>query len=208
MVDKKQLVELDVERINIVDNEGKVQMVLTNAKRMPDPVVLGKNLQRNAPPSAGIIFYNQDGDECGGLVFGNEGGALLFDAYQNDQVLGLTYFRSEDGKDAKGVYIWDRPEPLTPEILDELQEVGKLEDGAEKKQRLKHLMESGVFGFSRLFVGKNAQGESTVNLRDSQGRDRIRLRVDAEDVPRLEFLDEDGVVTYSIPPKEEKIKKP
>lgn len=33
------------------------------------------------------------------------------------------------------------------------------------------------------------------------GRPRIRMRVDQDDVPRLEFLNENGEVVYSLPPQ-------
>jgi hypothetical protein len=38
-----------------------------------------------------------------------------------------------------------------------------------------------------------------VSLRDRTGKDRLRLSVDADNEPHLEFLDEKGAVTQRIP---------
>ncbi|XRG80205.1 hypothetical protein V5E38_07850 [Rossellomorea sp. GAMAL-10_SWC] len=53
----------------------------------------------------------------------------------------------------------------------------------------------------RAFVGKNSKGEITVQLSDSKGKPRIRMVVDEYDIPRMEFLDGEGKVTYKIPPE-------
>lgn len=53
--------------------------------------------------SRGVIFYDDEGDECGGLVFGGRhvdgghsaGGALLFDQFKQDQVIGLVHEDNE-----------------------------------------------------------------------------------------------------------------
>lgn len=47
------------------------------------------------------------------------------------------------------------------------------------------------------------RGSVGVKLSDSKGQERIRLVVDADDVPRMEFLNEKGEVIYSLPPKQQ-----
>ena len=42
-------------------------------------------------------------------------------------------------------------------------------------------------------------GEAVIRLSDRQGRERLRIVVD--DVPRLEFLNEQGEVVYRLPPE-------
>jgi len=44
-------------------------------------------------------------------------------------------------------------------------------------------------------------GAATIVLSDAQGKPRLRLAVDADGNPRLEFLDETGKVTARIPEK-------
>ena len=62
--------EIDVQRINVIEPDGKVRMVISNKTRAPDAVLGGKTFKRQGGNSAGIIFYNEEGDEDGGLVFG------------------------------------------------------------------------------------------------------------------------------------------
>src|SRR6185436_1955250 len=67
---KNKVEELDVERINIVEKDGKVKLVIANKDRFPDPIIDGKTYpMRQGGKTAGMIFYNDKGDECGGLSF-------------------------------------------------------------------------------------------------------------------------------------------
>src|SRR6478609_9315429 len=60
--------EIDVERINIVEKTGKLRMVISNGERQHPGIVDGKTLpKRYREP--GMIFFNTDGDECGGLIY-------------------------------------------------------------------------------------------------------------------------------------------
>ncbi len=66
--------EITAERINIVESNGKLRMVISNQKRQHPGIMDGKVIaQRDR--EAGMIFFNTDGDECGGLTFeGNKNG--------------------------------------------------------------------------------------------------------------------------------------
>src|SRR5437899_2795388 len=63
--------EVTVERINVVDANGTRRMVITNKDRMPNEFVTrsGKTGHRSGEPSAGILFYNDEGHENGGLIW-------------------------------------------------------------------------------------------------------------------------------------------
>jgi hypothetical protein len=85
---KAEFTEIDVERINIVEKDGKLKMVLSNSERQHPGLFDGKTYSaRTRPP--GILFFNEKGDECGGLVFkGNQndgkadaGALLAFDSF-------------------------------------------------------------------------------------------------------------------------------
>ena len=71
-------------------------------------------------------------------------------------------------------------------------------EGPEKEAARKSLRESG-FSPTRIFVGKNREREAKVTLYDAKGNARINMIVYAAGVPRLDFLDEGGKVTYSMP---------
>src|SRR5262245_54562292 len=70
---KDRVDELTVERLNVVEKNGQLIAVIANQARMPDPITNGKAFKTERPP--GMIFYNGEGDECGGLVFGTSSGA-------------------------------------------------------------------------------------------------------------------------------------
>src|SRR5687768_13898962 len=59
--------ELTAERINIVDRDGTLRLVISNKDRMHPGVIGGKVIQR-ARPVAGLLFFNDHGDEAGGLT--------------------------------------------------------------------------------------------------------------------------------------------
>jgi hypothetical protein len=61
----------------------------------------------------------------------------------------------------------------------------------------------GELGRERLFVGSQ-DGTAHIELRDKQGRVRVRLYVDAKDVARIEFLDNDGKLIAGYPSAESK----
>jgi len=97
---KKKIKEIDVERINIVEKDGRLRMVISNSERYPAPMLQGKVIgKRQVKWGGGIIFYNDEQDECGGLGFGGgrqgAGAGLFFDQYKQDQIVGLFYNEGE-----------------------------------------------------------------------------------------------------------------
>src|SRR5262245_44864520 len=67
----KKFEEIDVERINIVEKDGKLRMVISNEGRQHPGIVNGKPIKRDGPRPPGMIFFDHTGDEMGGLVFGD-----------------------------------------------------------------------------------------------------------------------------------------
>src|SRR3970040_704476 len=64
---KTRLAELDVERINIVEPDGKLRMVISNRPRSTGPIYKGKPFGYAGGGRPGIIFFNDEGTENGGL---------------------------------------------------------------------------------------------------------------------------------------------
>jgi len=58
--------EIDVERINIVEKDGTLKMVISNKARQHPGIVNGKVIERKNQRPPGMIFFNQLGDEMGG----------------------------------------------------------------------------------------------------------------------------------------------
>jgi len=205
---KQKIDELTVERLNVVEKNGQLIAVLANRDRMPDPITNGKAFKTERPP--GMIFYNGEGDECGGLVFGASSGAraragdrygayggFTLDQYQQSQAIGLVY-NDHSGTREVGLKVWDRPETPQSEFIERGEAIRKMADGPEKQAARKNLSEAN-FSPTRIFVGKSKEREAKVTLYDAKGNARINMMVDAAGVPRLDFLDEKGKVTYSLP---------
>ncbi|HVF55553.1 MAG TPA: hypothetical protein VM934_05335 [Pyrinomonadaceae bacterium] len=198
---KQKFEEIDVERINIVEKDGRLRFVFTNEARMPDARAAGKDLTRDK--THGIFFYNDDGDEAGGLVFSNKkkadggyeaSGGLTIDQYQQDQTVGLQYIDS-NGTRRAGLVVWDRPTMSLPEQIERLEAARKMKDGPEKQAELKALR-----GAARVYVGRSRDdGASAVQLYDASGKLRLRMEVSADGVPKLEFLDANGKVIQTLP---------
>src|SRR5216683_2782051 len=205
---KQKFDEITVERLNVVEKNGQLVAVIANTDRMPDPIVGGKTFKTERPP--GMIFYNGVGDECGGLVFGAATGenvragdkygayaGFTFDQYKQSQAIGLIY-NDHSGNREVGMKVWDRPETSQSEFMERGDVIRKMPEGPEKEAARKSMRESG-FSPTRIFVGKNKEREAKVTLYDAKGNARINMIVDATGLPRLDFLDENGKVTYSMP---------
>lgn len=195
--------EIEARQVRIVDEDGTLRMVLA-VPPLPDATYRGKPMVQQNRQEAGLIFYNDEGTECGGLTFHGKsvdgkpdaGMILAFDQYESDQVLFLQYTQV-DKKRGYGLSVWDRPMTPINELVEKQKTVLDMPDGPDKQSEIQKLQE----GHSqRLFVGRTDSGEVCLYLMDSKGRPRVRVAVDSEDVPKMEFMDADGKVTYSVPP--------
>ena len=63
--------EIDVERINIIEKDGTVKMVITNVNRFPNAndKINGKLTNETRKKRSGMLFFNEDGIECGGFIY-------------------------------------------------------------------------------------------------------------------------------------------
>ena len=110
--------EIKVGQIKVVEPDGTLRMTISNQDRAPNGVINGKEFGgREGGNAAGIIFYNNNGDECGGLCYESKRmpdgsvqafASLTFDRYQQDQVMCLQMI-DEHGQVATGLSLWDRP---------------------------------------------------------------------------------------------------
>ncbi len=101
--------EIQVHRINVVEPDGTLRMVISDRDRLPGVIVKGKESPKVDRPGAGMLFYNNEGTENGGLVFGghrNEKGeivdsgvSLSFDKYgQGSQIVQLAGVDDKDNQ--------------------------------------------------------------------------------------------------------------
>lgn len=190
--------EITVERINVVEPDGKLKMVISNSEKQHPGMFDGDILmERNRPP--GIIFFNEEQDEVGGLIYrGNKddgaGMVLSFDQYKNDQVMQMQYQRNKNGKQKYGVNIWDRPEKFTlPRLISAMDSLKK--EGVSNKQMMEVLQDMNdgdPISAQRLFTGKDYNEQVGVFIKDEFGNDRINLFIDKNNEPKFQILDKDG----------------
>ena len=204
----KSLGEITVERINVVDANGTLRMVISNKDRQHPGVMDGVTIDRPRP-YAGMLFFNDEGDEVGGLTYtgtvaggrGRANAGIMFDQLKQDQTIGITYVEG-NGQRSAGLQVWDRSDTVRlSELISKLNAANKLPAGAERDAALAKVRAEAPPGPRRLFVGKTQDKASTVVLSDADGRPRLRLTVDATGNPRIEFLDEAGKVVTRIPEK-------
>lgn len=167
--------EITVQRINVVEPDGTLRMVISDHAKLPGIIVRGKE-QAFDRPQAGMLFYNEEGSENGGLIFGgrrnskgevvDSGGSLSFDKYDANQIVQLAGVDDKEDRFA-GLAVSD--------------------SAATGSNR-------------RLWAGSSEDGSSVVALMDAKGKKRIAMEVTADGTPRLYFLDADGKVTNQITP--------
>jgi len=205
--------EITVQRINVVENNGMTRMVISNKDLSPEVLFHGKGL---TPPISGqnrpgLIFYNDEGTENGGLVFmghtDSNGkysatGHFSFDQYNQNQVLYLQY-ADNNGHQNTGLHIDDwQDKPTFSQFREKYKNAQKLPNGPEKDSLLKRLMqpkiEQRAFA-QRVFVGKDGDKNAMVILADRNGKPRLQLVVDSNGTSKINFLDKYGHITFSLP---------
>ncbi len=167
--------EIDVGRINIVEKDGQIKMVISNRERFPDPgnVVTGKFQKRAGLKSPGITFYNEKGDECGGLIYTSKeepdgkylsGSLLALDKYNGDQVMGMQY-EEANGKRIVGLNIWDQPDVPVAEQRSNYDAAKKLSPGPEQDTLMQKARAA-----QRVFIGRGLDRAAKLTLSDANGR--------------------------------------
>lgn len=196
---------ITVQRLDVVDANGTLRMVISNKDRMHPGQLDGKVIDRPRPV-AGMLFFNEAGDEVGGLTYtGREvngvrqaNAGIMFDQYKQDQTIGFSYSEG-GGRRSAGFQVWDRPDAGLGELIDKLNAANKIEDRAERDKSLAAIRAAAPPAPRRVFVGKNGERAATVSLADANGKPRLTLTVDAAGNPRIEFLDEAGKVVSRLP---------
>lgn len=202
--------EIDVERINVREPDGKLRLVISDRARSPGPIARGKPFGYPGGTRPGLIFFNDEETENGGLVFEGRtedgrhsaGAQLSFDQYDQDQVVYLTY-QDQNGKRVMGLNVADRADiPITEQVA-AMDSVNRMPDGPAKTAARQRLFgaHDGVPVFApRVFVGRDQSRTAVLRLSDPMGRPRLRMSVDSTGAARIEFLDAQGRVVQQIPP--------
>ena len=191
---------IDVQRINVREPDGTLRLAISNHAQIPGIIIAGKEYPHPNRTEAGMIFYNDQGDENGGLVFDGglkngvptNGGSLTFDRWRQDQTLQLVSL--ENGRDRRvGVVVNDRPDvPL--DVAAGLRVRG-MKPGPERDALI---AKAGLSSARRAWLGRSEDGSVALVLSDPQGRPRLTLGVGTDGTPSVEFRDTGGKVTRTL----------
>lgn len=201
---RQRLEVLDVERINIVEPDGSHRLVIANRARTPGPIEHGEPFGYGTGQRAGLIFYNDEYTEAGGLIFSGKQeedgpaavGSLTMDQFNRDQTIALQYVEN-NGRRRSGLAISEYPTGITSAEWDaEYKRIQAMTDSAAKRRAMATWREQG--GKGRLYVGRQFDGAAVVVLSDQNGRSRLRLRVDSLGAAAIEFLDDSGRVIRAM----------
>jgi hypothetical protein len=198
--------EIDVQRLNFIEPDGTMRLVISNKARFPGSYFQGKEIQRGDRQSTGLLFMNDEGTEMGGLVFdgakGKDGlirtnGHLSFDQYDQDQLFAVD--AGQEGA-AKGtmIVISDRGDYPLHEAYDEIARIKKL-PAPERQAAMKNFLETHPGDHPRVLLGRAPDKSAVLRLTDTEGRDRIVMKVVSDGTPILQFLDETGKVVEELP---------
>jgi hypothetical protein len=196
--------EINVERINVVESDGKLRMVISNKVRQHPGIVDGVTYEeRKGKRPPGMIFFSEKGDEVGGLVFdGNngqgQGGSLTFDKFRGDQTIQFLHDENKEGAYFAGLKMSDQNLPLN-DLMAKQKEIAALPTKEAQDEAYKNLREQGLLMTERLKIGKDHDKSSVIKMRDAKGRVRIELKVEASGDPRIEFYDDAGKVIQRLP---------
>src|SRR5215510_741908 len=174
---KQKFEEIDVERINVVEKDGKLRMVISNQERQHPGIVNGKIIERKGPRPPGIIFFNHSGDEMGGLIFGDNGGnghfgSLTWDKVRNDQTMCFRYLESDNGTYQSGLEMWQQPNIPSDVMLAKYEAANKIADEAKRKDAIQALIDNNELTTNRLFLGKQRDNSMMLLMSDIKGKPR------------------------------------
>jgi hypothetical protein len=211
--------EIDVERINIVEKDGTVKMVITNVGRFPNgsDKINGRPTNEERKKRAGMLFFNEDGIECGGFIYDGQknkdghssGLSLTYDQYDGDQVMQLLTQDMREGDKrfvSSGLMFNDRPakesQLRSVAIMKELDELGKKDQKAAEEKYQSYVAQGLLGGAPRVLLGKSRSENNGLFLFDNKGMPRAMFYVDKANNAKLDFFDEAGNVIASFPQKE------
>jgi hypothetical protein len=196
--------ELLVKKISVLGEDNSLRMVISNETRQHSGRMNGKDWPKRERP-AGMIFFNNEGDECGGLIYKTKekdgkiisGMSFTMDNYKDDQVIQLLndeYYSNGKALIERGISINQFPEGTNIDDRNKkLEELQKLPDNAERKGKIRELMQK-EGSVNRLFLGKTKGNSSGLFLSGPDGQPKMMIYVDDKGNPKIQTFDDKGGV--------------
>lgn len=206
---------IDVERINIVEKDGTVKMLITNADHFPTKGdSINGRIYHKRKKRAGMLFFTEDGKECGGFIYdgsktkdGHEAGlSLTYDQYDGDQVMQLlSTDRKVNGVRKKYNYLLfnDRNDDENKEKMTQIsEELQAIKDPKERMKKRKEYLKKGYFnGVRRIALGQVPGQQNGLFLFDDKGKPRAKFCINKNNEVKLVAYDSQGNIVGSWPNK-------
>lgn len=194
--------ELTVKKITVIGEDNLPRMVLSNETRQHSGRMNGKEWPKRERPS-GIIFFNNQGDECGGLVYQAQekdgkimsGMSFTMDNYKDDQVIQILndeYYANGKSYVSRGISINQYPDGTNIDDRNgKLKELEKITDDKERKEKINELFDK-EGPVNRLFMGKTRSNSSGLFLNGPDGKPKLMIYVDDKGNPKIQTLNDKG----------------
>jgi hypothetical protein len=166
-------------RFKLVDRAKRQRFLMQSTN---PPVYLNGNVyERSGPPNGSYFIFNDEHqNERGGFTMSPEIAHLSFD-WPTHEAVRLNAISYPGALGAAILEMRQMPDPSIP--------IEELDPPRDAPRRV-------------LLATSNAGDGAVLALYDSQGRPRIQLQVDDDDVPRIQVLDAEGGVVAQLPPEE------
>jgi hypothetical protein len=205
---------INAERINIRERDGTLKAVLSDSAGFNEGQ---RSEQAGGVRFSGLMFYNEEGQETGGLVYQGKaipGGqdsdvSLTMDQYRQDQNVYLNHTEHKDDEGlsiSDGLIINSRPDWTS--IKTEQATYGDSEKAPADQREAMQLkaLQNGKISTRRLFFGvrrgvkdHSSYDDAGVFIKNKWGRDAIKLYVDSDNKPHFEIYDQFGKkVVYEL----------
>ena len=155
--------------------DGTLRMVVSNHARVPGVMTRGTERPPVDRPYAGMLFYNDEGTENGGLVFGGHRNA-------NGEVVDSGVALSFDRYGASSQFV----------------QLAGVQDSRNHIVGLTLSDTDATGNRRRVVIGHDKEGVASVSLMDRNGRKRIVLEVLADGTPSISILDAAGKVVNQL----------
>jgi len=198
--------EVTVQRLNVVEPDGTLRMVISDKARLPGIIIKGQEHPHPNRSTAGILFFNDEGTENGGLSFGgskdkngqgSSSGHLSFDAYEQDQHFSIDAGQRGD-KTSQSLTLVDRPDYPIGELVAVTDRIRNL-PAEQQKVEMAKFTDAHTPPHQRLYLGRSSDKSVALKLKDVDGHDRIVVQVAADGSPVIQFLDAKGTVISQVP---------
>ncbi len=191
-----------MKKITVVGEDNSPRMVLSNENRQHSGRMNGKDWAKRERPS-GLIFFNNEGDECGGLVYQTKekdgklisGMSFTMDNYKDDQVIQILndeLYTNGKSYIERGISINQFPSGTNiDERNRKLDELKSIPDEKERRAKISELMKN-EGSVNRLFIGKTKGNSSGLFLSGPDGKPKMMIYVDEKGEPKIQTFNDKG----------------